>query len=107
MEVALALRFRPMELPLFPLKSQTPINFFPNHQLSIISHPQITPKFSAPSTKRLVITAQKRSTIEGVNEELNLIASQNLDFAPARRRVRNAFAEMQQQLDHCLFKVCF
>lgn len=36
---------------------------------------------------------------------MNAIASQNLDFAPARRRVRSAFKDAQQQLDHCLFKM--
>ncbi|EXC18486.1 hypothetical protein L484_018667 [Morus notabilis] len=51
--------------------------------------------------------AKKRSPIEGVNEELNKIASQNLDFAPARKRVRSAFADVQQQLDHFLFKLGF
>lgn len=49
--------------------------------------------------------AKQKSVIEGVSDELNKIASQNLDFAPSRRRVRSAFAEVQQQLDHCLFKV--
>jgi len=36
---------------------------------------------------------------------LNAIARRNLDFAYTRRRVRDAFTEVQQQLDHCLFKV--
>ncbi|KAL7001140.1 acylglycerol lipase [Sarracenia purpurea var. burkii] len=43
--------------------------------------------------------------IEGVSDEMNAIASQNLDLAPARRRVRSAFTEVQQKLDHCLFKM--
>ncbi|CAH2062610.1 unnamed protein product, partial [Thlaspi arvense] len=51
------------------------------------------------------ITARKRTVIEGVSDEMNAIASQNLAFAPARRRVRSAFTEVQQQLDHCLFKM--
>ncbi|KAF6165761.1 hypothetical protein GIB67_012658 [Kingdonia uniflora] len=42
--------------------------------------------------------------IEGLSPELNSIASQNLDFAPARRYVRSAFTDIQQQLDHLLFK---
>ncbi|XP_052200368.1 caffeoylshikimate esterase [Diospyros lotus] len=60
--------------------------------------------FSTTST-RLVVTAKRRSVIEGVSDELNAIASQNLDFAPSRRRVRLAFKEVQKQLDHCLFKM--
>jgi acylglycerol lipase len=51
------------------------------------------------------ITAKSSSKITGVTQEMNLIASQNLDFAPARRRVRSAFVDSQQQLDHCLFKM--
>ena len=58
------------------------------------------------SGHRLVVTA-KKSPIDGVPAELNKIASQKLDSAPARRRVRSAFMELQQQLDHCLFKVYF
>lgn len=42
--------------------------------------------------------------IEGAGDELNAIASQNMDFAPARRRVREAFIDVQQSLDHFLFK---
>ncbi|KAI3911086.1 hypothetical protein MKW98_015743, partial [Papaver atlanticum] len=57
---------------------------------------------------RSVITMAKKKTfkkrIENVSDELNEIASQNLDSAPARRRVRSAFTEVQQQLDHVLFK---
>lgn len=52
------------------------------------------------------IVSAKRSPIEGVSDELNLIASEELDQAPARRRVRSAFVDLQLQLDHCLFKVC-
>ncbi|XP_038705486.1 caffeoylshikimate esterase isoform X2 [Tripterygium wilfordii] len=44
-----------------------------------------------------------KSRIEGVSDELNSIASLNLDHAAARRRVRSAFFELQQQLDHPLF----
>lgn len=51
------------------------------------------------------MAAQKRAKIDGVSDELNSIASQNLDHAPARRRVRSAFANVQLQLDHILFKV--
>ncbi|KAJ0985766.1 hypothetical protein J5N97_004122 [Dioscorea zingiberensis] len=46
-----------------------------------------------------------RKAIEGVSDELNAVASQNMDFAPARRRVRTAFLPVQQQLNHVLFKM--
>ncbi|CAF1913266.1 unnamed protein product [Brassica napus] len=60
----------------------------------------------AAITRRITpaIVCAKRSPIEGVSEELNLIASEELDQAPARRRVRSAFVDLQLQLDHCLFK---
>ncbi|RZC61222.1 hypothetical protein C5167_022981 [Papaver somniferum] len=57
---------------------------------------------------RSVITMAKKKTFKkmvgNVSDELNEIALQNLDSAPARRRVRYAFTEVQQQLDHILFK---
>ncbi|CAL9240996.1 unnamed protein product [Arabidopsis halleri] len=81
----------------------------------------LTSRFDSPSTlypfryrhrSSLTITRRfapaivcaKRSPIDGVSDELNLIASQNLDQAPARRRARSAFVDLQLQLDHCLFK---
>lgn len=64
------------------------------------------PQISTSETKGRTITmALKKAKIDGVSEALNEIASQNLDHAPARRRVRSAFANVQQQLDHILFKV--
>ena len=48
---------------------------------------------------------KKKPVIEGLGDELNKIAAQNLDFAPARRLVRSAFTQIQQNLDHCLFQV--
>ncbi|KAL4561923.1 hypothetical protein LXL04_034107 [Taraxacum kok-saghyz] len=47
----------------------------------------------------------KKKPIEGVSDQMNAIASQNLDNAPARRRVRLAFTQVQEQLDHVLFKM--
>ncbi|OVA04982.1 Alpha/beta hydrolase fold-1 [Macleaya cordata] len=62
-----------------------------------------------PKTRRSMVVLAKKKTpkkvIENVSEEMNLIASQNMDFAPARRRVRSAFTQVQQQLDHVLFKM--
>ncbi|KAL3644664.1 hypothetical protein CASFOL_009844 [Castilleja foliolosa] len=54
---------------------------------------------------KVIAMAQKKPKIEGASDELNSIASQNMDHAPARRRVRSAFAIVQQQLDHILFKM--
>jgi hypothetical protein len=47
----------------------------------------------------------KKGKLEGVSEQLNLLAAQSLDWAPTRRRVRTAFLEVQKNLDHVLFKV--
>lgn len=54
---------------------------------------------------KTIVMSQNKTRIEGISDELNKIASQNLDHAHARRRVRSAFADIQQQLDHVLFKV--
>jgi hypothetical protein len=43
--------------------------------------------------------------LEGASDELRAAAAQCLDWAPARRRVRAAFAPVLPTLDHCLFKV--
>lgn len=43
--------------------------------------------------------------LEGASEELRAAAAQSLDWAPARRRVRGAFAPVLPTLDHCLFKM--
>ncbi|KAL6505744.1 hypothetical protein OROHE_023123 [Orobanche hederae] len=60
---------------------------------------------SNSSRRTTVVMAQRKPKIDGVSDELNSIASQNLDHASARRRVRSAFANVQQQLDHILFKM--
>ncbi|KAG6514696.1 hypothetical protein ZIOFF_025066 [Zingiber officinale] len=57
-----------------------------------------------PSRSEAIVVAAARKPIEGVGEELNAAAAQNMDFAPARRRVRDAFADVQGRLDHFLFK---
>lgn len=44
--------------------------------------------------------------LEGVDEGLSrMAATANLDQAPERRRLRDAFREIQLGIDHCLFKV--
>ncbi|KAD2804275.1 hypothetical protein E3N88_37652 [Mikania micrantha] len=47
----------------------------------------------------------KKKAIDGVSDQMNAIAFQNLDHARAGRRVRLAFTQVQQQLDHVLFKM--
>ncbi|KAF5468575.1 hypothetical protein F2P56_012718 [Juglans regia] len=106
MDLSLTLRFRPPELYLIPGKSTSPI-YFPGKQYLPIIPRLKTNLVTTLSTPRphLVLKAKIRSPLEGVSEEMNAIAFQNLDFAPARRRVRLAFVEVQRQLDHCLFKM--
>lgn len=48
---------------------------------------------------------RKPPRLEGASEELRAAAAQCLDWAPARRRVRGAFAPVLPTLDHCLFKM--
>ena len=44
--------------------------------------------------------------LEGVDDKLvRMAATVKLDHAPERRRLRNAFKEIQLGIDHCLFKV--
>ncbi|PKU61484.1 hypothetical protein MA16_Dca027862 [Dendrobium catenatum] len=43
---------------------------------------------------------------EGVDDKLaKMVSMVNLDYAPERRRVREAFKDVQLQIDHPLFKV--
>nr|XP_018679722.1 PREDICTED: caffeoylshikimate esterase isoform X3 [Musa acuminata subsp. malaccensis] len=55
--------------------------------------------------RRAAVVAVARKAIEGVGDELNAVAAENMDFAPARRRVRYAFADVHRRLDHFLFKI--
>lgn len=92
-------------------KLNSPITHPLKQHLPIITRPKMNPQSttflkSSSRTYHLTVTARLKKPIEGVSEKLNLIASQNLDHASARRRVRSAFIEVQQQLDHPLFKVC-
>ncbi|KAL0326993.1 UNVERIFIED_CONTAM: Caffeoylshikimate esterase [Sesamum angustifolium] len=93
MDLALTATFRP-EYPQFRRNLYRPISL--RRLLS-----------SKPPSPRptVIVMAQKKPKIEGVSDELNSIASQNLDHAAARRRVRSAFANVQLQLDHILFKM--
>lgn len=91
MELQLSVSLRSSAIPLF---GRQPVNLARNLQIPITLR-----------RTQICIMAKKKPAIEGVSEELNEIASRNLDFAPARRQLRSAFMEVQQQLDHCLFKM--
>nr|XP_018679328.1 PREDICTED: caffeoylshikimate esterase isoform X2 [Musa acuminata subsp. malaccensis] len=68
-------------------------------------HPIRWRRVTGPPRRVAVAVAAARKAIEGVSDELNAVAAENLDFAPARRRVRAAFADVQRRLDHFLFKM--
>ncbi|XP_014519477.1 caffeoylshikimate esterase [Vigna radiata var. radiata] len=97
MELSAPFRFRSRNL-------NSPFTHIP------ISHPfKHPPPFSTklvnkPTNSTLTLRALRKEPIEGLSDELNAIARRNLDFAYTRRRVRDAFTEVHQQLDHCLFK---
>ncbi|KAG4403305.1 hypothetical protein GLYMA_01G080600v4 [Glycine max] len=97
MELSVPFRFRSRNL-LSP-STHIPITYPSKHQ-----PPFLTKFVNKPKISKLTVRAQRRAPIEGLSDELNAIARCNLDFAYTRRRVRAAFADMQQQLDHCLFK---
>lgn len=75
-----------------------------NHYRPFILQRNLNPKPKYPR-ESVIVMVHNKPKIEGVSDELNSIASQNLDHAPARRRVRSAFTNIQQQLDHILFKM--
>ncbi|XP_071927300.1 caffeoylshikimate esterase-like isoform X3 [Coffea arabica] len=97
MKLALTSTFRPLVPPkLSPFDQNLASS-------NMIFRPSVT--LTPRMRETVIMMAQKKKPkIEGVSDELNSIASQNLDFAPARRRVRLAFSNVQQQLDHVLFK---
>lgn len=97
MDLALTSSFRSLSLPEYT-------HFRRNLYKPFSLRRQLSPKPTL-SRQTVIVMAQKKPKIEGLSDELNSIASQNLDHAPARRRVRSAFANVQQQLDHILFKV--
>ncbi|GLU04739.1 hypothetical protein SLE2022_218710 [Rubroshorea leprosula] len=78
----------------------SPLTHLQNRHTPLTTRP--VPAFQGRRTHSLTTMAAKK--IGGVGQELNLIASQKLDYAAARRRVRSAFMEVQQNLDHLLFK---
>ncbi|KAF9591374.1 hypothetical protein IFM89_004059 [Coptis chinensis] len=82
-----------------------PVGYSRFRQLPIFPQHRLSTKPIHPARKLVVVAKRNAKKIDGVSEEMNLIASQNLDFAPARRQVRSAFIKVQQELDHPLFKL--
>ncbi|KAK2458765.1 caffeoylshikimate esterase [Trifolium repens] len=100
MELSLTAKHRFGSQNHFPLPSEH--NSHNHHHLFPIP---ISTKLNKLPKTTLRVSAKKKSTsIEGISDELNSIASLNLDFAPSRRQVREAFTHVHQQLDHFLFK---
>lgn len=48
-----------------------------------------------------------KKRLQGVDDKLQKLLDSNMDEAPARRRAREAFKEIQLGIDHILFKVVF
>lgn len=51
------------------------------------------------------MVGSKNQEIKYISDELQTIFLANLDEAPARRRAREAFKDIQLAIDHCLFRV--
>jgi len=51
------------------------------------------------------MVGRKNEEIKYMSDELQTIFLANLDEAPARRRAREAFKDIQLAIDHCLFRV--
>ncbi|KAG5134331.1 hypothetical protein JHK82_025519 [Glycine max] len=52
-----------------------------------------------------ITTKEQQVVVNYMSEELQTIFLSNLDEAPARRRAREAFKDIQLAIDHCLFRV--
>ncbi|XP_021313511.1 caffeoylshikimate esterase-like [Sorghum bicolor] len=80
-----------------------------SHRIAAGSGPRVA--VAAPPRPRAVVVgaaakgAHRERTLEGASDDLRAAAAQSLDWAPARRRVRAAFAPVLPTLDHCLFKM--
>ncbi|KAL5228298.1 hypothetical protein ABZP36_016563 [Zizania latifolia] len=70
-------------------------------------HAVVPWRIGRPGTGRVVAAAAAAAAprLEGASEEMRAAAAQCLDWAPARRCVRGAFAPLLPTLDHCLFKM--
>ncbi|KMZ56151.1 Alpha/beta-Hydrolases superfamily protein [Zostera marina] len=63
------------------------------------SSPPPSPAYST------VLSCSSSMKFEGVSEEMKkMVSSANLDQAPERRRIREAFKDVQLEIDHYLFK---
>jgi hypothetical protein len=71
----------------------------------IVGNVTATSRDSKSENSKKKKSKSMKGKLEGVSEELNLLAAQSLDWAPTRRRVRTGFSEVQKNLDHVLFKV--
>ncbi|KAF8407809.1 hypothetical protein HHK36_006945 [Tetracentron sinense] len=106
MKLSLTLSHQPSKLSPFHPNSDHLIGASRNFQIPFYLRRSMSGKSPGLVQKTYQnIVAKKKSAIEGVSEEMNLIASQNKDFAPSRRLIRSAFVDTQQQLDHVLFKM--
>ncbi|KAG4991999.1 hypothetical protein JHK87_025456 [Glycine soja] len=52
-----------------------------------------------------ITTKEQQVVVNYMSEELQTIFLSNLDEAPARRRAREAFKDIQLAIDHCLFRL--
>ncbi|XP_021763565.1 caffeoylshikimate esterase-like [Chenopodium quinoa] len=52
-----------------------------------------------------MVTSPLSSKFNGISDDLKKILDANMDQAPARRRARDAFKDVQFSIDHCLFKI--
>ncbi|KAK4780899.1 hypothetical protein SAY87_017005 [Trapa incisa] len=105
MDSSSTLSFRPSDPSLLRPSGAFSVGRFRNPLLRRKCPPTIPSRSPRRNISLVVSAFRKKPPIDGVSDELNAIASLNLDHAPARRRVRDAFADVQLQLDHCLFKL--
>ncbi|GAB4833595.1 hypothetical protein Ancab_031840 [Ancistrocladus abbreviatus] len=98
-----------LQSPLLRRNSAVPIRHSLKFQVStaILRHGKYTKSAIEIPKANLkgIMSKKKSSALDGLSDELKKIAALNLDYAPARRQVRLAFMDLQQRLDHCLFKL--
>lgn len=59
---------------------------------------------SPPKRKKSIEVMAPQVRLQGVDDKLQKLLDTNMDEAPARRRAREAFKEIQLNIDHILFK---
>ncbi|XP_068636722.1 caffeoylshikimate esterase-like isoform X2 [Aristolochia californica] len=72
--------------------------------LVLVSKIEIWTRGNCRKKKSRTVQLMANLGLEGVSEELRKLADGNLDLAPERRKVREAFKEIQLGIDFCLFK---